>query len=179
MYKNILITGKIQCGKSTLINKILNSLIIPYCGYRTIPYYQKEMKAGYYIESVNLENQLKEKISVNISLNKCTPIIRGFDIVGVNILKDSIKNRISKIILLDEIGVLEKCSPNFMEQINNCFNCEKVVIGALKKRDDEFLDTIKSRKDVLIIDIENSTYEEIQIIRKQVIENINNVFRNE
>ncbi len=26
MYKNILITGKVQCGKSTLINKILNEL---------------------------------------------------------------------------------------------------------------------------------------------------------
>ncbi|NFG39742.1 hypothetical protein FC789_00825 [Clostridium botulinum] len=179
MYKNILITGKIQCGKSTLINKILNELTIPYSGYRTVPYYEKEEKAGYYIESVNLKSELKEKISVNtsnISSLKCNVFVKGFDIIGVEILKNSIEDKVSKIILLDEIGILEKCSPKFIEEINNCLNNEKLVIGVLKKKNDEFLNGISERKDTFIIDIEEKTDEERQIIKKQVIEYIENAF---
>ncbi len=179
MYKNILITGKVQCGKSTLINKILNELTIPYTGYRTVPYYEKEGKAGYYIESVNLKSELKEKISVNtsnISSPKCNVFVNGFDITGVDILNKSIEDKVSKIILLDEIGVFEKSSLKFIEEINNCLDSDKLVIGVLKKKNDEFLNGISEREDTFIVDIENSTEEERKIMKKQIVEYIESVF---
>ena len=180
MHKNILITGKIQCGKSTLINKILNKLTIPYSGYKTLPYYKDGKKSGYYIKSINLKNEMKEKISINISnelSTKCEVFVNGFDITGVDILKSSMEDKNSKIILLDEIGTLEKCSSKFMQEIDNCLNSEKMVIGVLKKKSDEFLNRISKRKDTFIVDIENSTNEERQIMKKQIIEYIENLFR--
>ncbi|AOR22755.1 nucleoside-triphosphatase [Clostridium taeniosporum] len=180
MYKNIFITGKIQCGKSTLVNKILNELTISYSGYRTLPYYENEKKSGYYIEGVNLRSKLKDKISRNTSLEKCIVLAKGFDITGVNILKRSIEDEMSKIILLDEVGILEKCCPKFIELINKCLDSKKIVIGVLKKKDDEFLKRISERKDTFIIDIEKSTDEEREIMKKRIveyIEYIKNVFR--
>ncbi|WP_315078473.1 nucleoside-triphosphatase [uncultured Clostridium sp.] len=177
MYKNILITGRIQCGKSTLINKILNELTIAYSGYRTLPYYKNKEKDGYYIEGVNLKSKLKDKISVNASSQKCIALVDGFDITGVEILKMSIEDEVSKIILLDEIGVLEKSSLKFIEEIHNCLDSDKLVIGVLKKKDDEFLNRISEREDTFIVDIENSTEEERRIMKKQIIEYIESVFK--
>ncbi|GAA0077373.1 hypothetical protein UT300005_17510 [Clostridium sp. CTA-5] len=177
MYKNIFITGKIQCGKSTLINKMLDELKIAYSGYRTLPYYIKEEKSGYYIEGINLKRKLKDKISINTSSQKCTALVKGFNITGVEILRNSMEDKVSKIILLDEVGILEKCSPQFIEEINNCLNNEKLVIGVLKKKDDEFLNGISERNDTLIIDIEEITNKEREIIKKQIIEYIKNIFK--
>ncbi|MBW6408750.1 nucleoside-triphosphatase [Clostridium weizhouense] len=177
MYKNIFITGKIQCGKSTLINKVLDELKIAYSGYRTLPYYINGEKGGYYIETINLKHKLKDKISINISSQKCTALIKGFDITGVEILRNSMEDKVSKIILLDEIGILEKCSSQFIKEINNCLNNEKLVIGVLKRKDDEFLNGISERSDSLVINIEQSTYEERENIKKQIIKYIENVFR--
>lgn len=39
MNLNIFLTGASGCGKSTMINKILDSLSIKYSGYRTLHYY--------------------------------------------------------------------------------------------------------------------------------------------
>ena len=166
---NIFLTGAIKCGKSTLVNKILEELNLSYSGYRTLPYFINDLHQGFYIESC-IENICKP-ISVKIEGYKMIPILEAFEIIGVDILKRSIDSLNSKIILLDEIGFLEKEAYRFKDEIKKCLDSQKFVIGVLRKMEDEFFDYIKERKDTLVIDIENIDYE----FRGEICNNIINL----
>jgi nucleoside-triphosphatase len=171
--KNVFLTGSIKCGKSTLINSILQKLNISYSGYRTLPYYINDMQQGFYIQGYIENENICKPISVKIEDYKMIPIIETFEIVGVNILKKSIESLNSKIVLLDEIGYLEREAYKFKDEIIKCLDSNKFVIGVLRKMDDKFLNYIKDRKDTLVIDIENIDYE----FRGEICNNIMDIFK--
>jgi nucleoside-triphosphatase len=171
--KNIFLTGAIKCGKSTLVNKILEKLNLSYSGYRTLPYFIKDLHQGFYIEGYIENENICKPISVKIEGYKMVPIRETFEIIGVDILKTSIESLNSKIILLDEIGFLEREAYDFKKEIVNCLDSNKFVIGVVRKMEDEFFDYIKDRKDTLIIDIENIDYE----FRGEICNNIIDLFK--
>lgn len=170
-YKNILLTGRRNCGKSTLINKILDHMGIEYTGYRTLPYYINGYMQGYYlhgyIDEIDKEC-LYSPISIKISNNRYIRVTETFDTIGCLILKNSRKQKDCKIILLDEIGFLEDDSEEFKLEIKNCLDSEKFCLGVLKDKDSEFLNSIKLRTDTLIINIEDISYDHRKIIQDDI-----------
>lgn len=173
--KNVFLTGSIKCGKSTLINSTLQKLNISYSGYRTLPYYINDMQQGFYIQGY-IENQnICKPISVKIEDYKMIPIVETFEFIGVHILRKSIEDLSSEIILLDEIGYLEKEAYKFKKEIIKCLDNNKFVMGVLRKMNDEFFDYIKGREDTLVIDIENIDYES----REDICNNIIQIFGKE
>ena len=176
--KNVFLTGSIKCGKSTLINNILEKLNTSYSGYRTLPYYINNVQQGFYIEGCMENENICKPISVKIEDYKMIPIVETFEIIGVNILKKSVEDLKSEIILLDEIGFLEKEAYKFKKEIINCLDNNKFVIGVLRKMNDEFIDYIKRREDTLVIDIENIDYESREDVCNNIISIINEEERN-
>lgn len=178
-YKNILLTGERNCGKSTLINKILEDNKIDYSGYRTLPYYINEGEQGYYIQGY-VDYIEKEKIygaiSIKLGEKKYVRVTETFDELGVYILRKSRIEDEKDFILLDEIGFLEDKSETFKEEIYRCLECEKFCLGVLKLRDTEFLNSIKEREDTLVINIEDISYEDRRIVKRE-IENYINLYR--
>lgn len=170
-YKNILLTGKRNCGKSTLINKILDHMGGEYTGYRTLPYYINGYMQGYYlrgyIDEIEKRN-LYSPISIKVSNDRCIKVTETFDILGSYILKESRKQNNCNIILLDEIGFLEDDSEEFKLEINKCLDSEKFCLGVLKDKDSEFLNSIKLRTDTLIINIEDISYDDRKIIQDDI-----------
>ncbi|SHI73618.1 nucleoside-triphosphatase [Clostridium cavendishii DSM 21758] len=173
--KNVFVTGRKKCGKSTLINNILNELNITYSGYRTLPYYINNVQQGFYIHGYIENENICKPISVKIQDYKMVPIIETFEFIGVDILKKSIEASNSKLILLDEIGFLEKEAYKFKKEIIRCLDNNKFVLGVLRKMNDEFLNYIKGREDTLVIDIENIDYKD----RKEMLKNIVNILKKE
>jgi nucleoside-triphosphatase len=171
--KNVFLTGAIKCGKSTLVNKILEKLNLSYSGYRTLPYFINGLHQGFYIEGYIENENICKPISVKIEGYKMIPILEAFEIIGVDIVKRSIDSLNSKIILIDEIGFLEKEAYKFKEEIKKCLDSQKFVIGVLRKMEDEFFDYIKDREDTLVIDIENIDYE----FRGKICNNIIDLFK--
>ncbi|MBM7833817.1 nucleoside-triphosphatase [Clostridium sardiniense] len=170
-YKNILITGKRNCGKSTLIDKILGNLNLKYGGYRTLPYYINGYMQGYYlhgyVDEIERKN-LYSPISIKVSYDKCVRVTKTFDILGTYILRTSRMKINSTLILLDEIGFLEDDSEEFKLEIHNCLSSKKFCLGVLKDKDSEFLNSIKIRNDTLVINIEEIRYEDRKIIQEDI-----------
>lgn len=170
-YKNILITGNRNCGKSTLIDNILENINLKYGGYRTLPYYISGYMQGYYLHGYIDEIERKKlysPISIKVSDNKCIRITETFNILGTYILKVSRMQRNSTLILLDEIGFLEDDSEEFKLEVHNCLSSKKFCLGVLKDRDSEFLNSIKIRNDTLVINIEEISYEDRKIIQEDI-----------
>ncbi|BCZ44740.1 hypothetical protein psyc5s11_08070 [Clostridium gelidum] len=86
--KNVFLTGLIKCGKSTLINNILDKLNKSYSGYRTLPYYINNVQQGFYIEGCMENENICKPISVKIEDYKMIPIVETFEIIGVNIIEE-------------------------------------------------------------------------------------------
>lgn len=167
MFKNILLTGEIQVGKSTIINKVIdkyfkNKVV---SGFKTLAFYEDIKKEGYYIEDqLEKDNLVNEENIVGIvseETNRCIGISKTFENKGVEILKRAM-NTESDLILLDELGFFENNSENFKNMIMDIFETEIRVIGVLKKKDTEFLNSIKSRKDIKIIEVNIENREEIE-----------------
>lgn len=172
--KNIFLTGISGCGKTTLINKILDDLNIKYSGYRTKPYYIKDLNKGFYMEGYIKSTNNFSPISIKFENKKPIPILETFEVLGCEILRESINDLNSKLILMDEIGVLEDKALNFKNEIIRSIESQKIVLGVIKKKDNEFLNYLKERKDIVVFDIENTTNKQLEEIYFYIINEIKN-----
>lgn len=170
--KNIFLTGISGCGKSTLINKILDTLKIKYSGYRTRPYFIKDINKGFYMEGYIKSKNNFSPISVKFENEKPIPILETFEVLGCEILRESIKYSNTKLILMDEIGILEDGALEFKKEIINCIESKKIVLGVIKKKDNSFLNYLKNRKDIIVFDIENKNNQQLDEIYFYILEEI-------
>jgi len=158
-FKNIFLTGKIQIGKSTAISKFLAKHIdqeSTIAGFKTKAYYENNNLKGYYIE--NQKSPFKININENIvginndfgSGKSCYGITKTFEENGVDILDEAMKTS-NSIILMDELGFFERKAEKFQSKVHETLNSDHRVIGVIKERRNEFLNSIANRSDVVVI----------------------------
>lgn len=152
MISNILLTGNIGVGKSTIVRNVLKVI---------------DFKCGGYIEEKSKNDNIEEIKLISLIDNNEEGIIairdiitkevigntEVFDTLGSECLEKSLK--LSELIIMDEIGFLEARALLFRKAILDVLDSEKRVLGVIK--DDycknEFLESIRKRKDVMIIRI--------------------------
>ena len=82
-----------------------------------------------------------------------------FEIFGTQLLVNTLKN--SELILMDEIGMMEKSTVQFKEQIMKCLDAHQPVLGAFQKRATWFSNILKERYDTKIFFAEKENRETI------------------
>lgn len=151
---NIFLTGKINCGKSTIINQFQDNYSGSICGYKTVRaktclddffgVYLLDIKDS--DNSLDLENKVGDCFE-NKSLI-CYENI--FNSLGVSILENY---QHTSLVIMDEIGVLEKDCERFKKMIIECLDSHTSVLGVIKQKDSIFLNYIRARNDVLVIEV--------------------------
>ena len=169
---NFIVAGSKGIGKSFLINKILKCFNIEYSGFKTLPYKINGVIKGHYFHSlVNVlavENDLP--FTLRHEKNNCIAIRETFDILGIPYLKESLSNN-SKIVILDEIGTCETNNLDYLQQIVNIFDSNKVVLIALKKVDAKHILKLKTRSDCFVLDLDSIPIKTaIKIIKPKLME---------
>lgn len=168
--KNILLTGEIKVGKSTIINKIIDKYFKykVVAGFKTLPFFKNEKVAGYFIQDQLKKNQVANTRNIVGRISEKEQRYFGvnevFEIEGVNILNKTLNSTVD-LILIDELGFFENNAENFKSKIIDILENEKRVIGVLKKKNTKFLNSIKSRSDIIVIEVdrENRDYIEEKI----------------
>lgn len=158
---NIFLTGEIQIGKSTVINKVLNFLNVDYGGFKT--YFDSNRESCdkiLYLSSAAEPKMFTEDNVVVRFHGDCPPEVLNskFDTNGVRLIKDARLN--SKLILMDECGRLEADAFKFQHEILDALSGNKPVFGALKKSDKGWTDSIRNHPNVKLITVtrENRDY---------------------
>lgn len=156
--KNIFLTGKKRIGKSTLIQHILDRLNLPVGGYITERIIE-DNKRSYIIKS--LYDHSESYPIANIDDTDCSReiFLDSFDIGIVSILEKSLKNR--DIIILDELGFFENDSEKFKHKIYELLDSDKIILGVIKDYDCKFLNDIRKRDDILLIEVTEENRKEI------------------
>lgn len=147
---NILITGPVQVGKTTLLNTVLKTIDAKVHGFYTKPYFEDDLVIGYkmfdYTKVID-----PFIIGIKDTPNSCRPITENFEADGVSILSKALES--NALIVLDELGILESKAVRFREKILECLDSENLVLGVIKKKHSAFLNQIRNRKDVIIVDV--------------------------
>lgn len=150
--KNILLTGEIQVGKTTLLNKILSSLNTSIGGFQTSRIVNNNKKEFfiYPLKNKTKKYKIATIISGDIS-HKVEPYTDTFNFIGENIIEKDIKT--CDVIVLDELGFLESKANVFQEAVFKSLNSNCIVLGVIKPRDIPFLNKIRNREDTVIIEV--------------------------
>jgi nucleoside-triphosphatase len=83
-----------------------------------------------------------------------------FETIGVEMLEKSLKNR--SIIIMNKIGFVETKAEKFIGEVIKIFDSPKPVLGIMKNRQCDYINNIKSRNDVIIMDVDSNNYDTVK-----------------
>ncbi|HBH13702.1 MAG: Uncharacterized protein XD91_0056 [Clostridiales bacterium 38_11] len=163
--KNLFISGDVGVGKSHLLRNVLEEFNASLGGFITG---KTPDQKGHtiYLKSLNdfVSFQNVAYVFGGTDIYSAEVYSKHFDSFGARTIEYSITNR--DLTVMDEIGVMERDSPAFLQSIISALDSEKPVIGVIKNRKDDYLENIKSRDDTKVLFLTGSngteTYEEIK-----------------
>ncbi len=167
MIKNIFVTGKPGCGKTTLIKEISKKLNSKIFGFYTEEIREKEKRVGFKIKTLDKKEGILAhiKIKSKYQVGKYRVNLKDLEEIGVKALEKAIKEK--KIVLIDEIGKMELFSEKFKKAVLKALNSENKVLGTIMLKRNPFCDKIKERKDTKIFYLKKENFKKI----KKEIEN--------
>lgn len=168
----IFLTGGIGVGKSTCIKQIIEECLISVCGFQTLPFYGEGKRLGFYLHAlVDIEEQDVRFSIQHDTYNEVIPHV--FDTYGVSILEESRKYP-EKVMILDEIGRLERNDAIFLKTLWECIENHPNIIGVLKKCEIQYIQEIAARKDVIVYDLDACLFADVKAeIKRKVMEEMN------
>lgn len=172
---NLFLTGERGVGKSTLLRALMGAFNIKATGFESLPYIIEGERRGFYMHGcVALPKGINNQpISVQDGPTSCIPVTQTFEKLGVSILQESL-NAESPVILLDEIGILEREAYRFWEAVEQCLDSDKLVLGVLKQTSHHSLERIKRRHDIIVLELtpqnRETVYKQCYTIIKNYLE---------
>ncbi|MFW5649485.1 MAG: nucleoside-triphosphatase [Candidatus Alkaliphilus sp. MAG34] len=167
--KNIFLTGEKYMGKSTLIQGVLNRLNLSAGGYTTERVI-KDNKRIYTVKSLHDNSESYLIANVDAIDYSREVFMDSFDVGIVSILEKSLRDK--DIIILDELGFFENDSEKFKRKIYELLDSNKVILGTIKDYDCEFLNNLKKREDILLIEVTKENREEILDELVKIVSNL-------
>ena len=147
---HVFLTGDRQIGKSRALNGALAQLRLPVYGFRTRFLTRERGSSSLYMVPANDPENFDETMMVaELREGKMRPLTERFDAWGAHLLREAQKHP-EGIILMDEVGHLEKNAMAFQDAIRACLDGDIPVLGVLRK-DQSWHDFIKNHPKVRVI----------------------------
>jgi len=149
---NILVTGPPGCGKSTLIEKIINRLGEPVGGFFTREIKERGRRVGFSINTLDGREGVlaHQNIRSQFRVGKYGVNIEDIDSLAVSAI---ISAQRKQVIVIDEIGKMECFSDLFKKTLIQVLDSPNCVIGSIAQKGGRFIQSIKERDDVRLIHI--------------------------
>ena len=146
--KHIFLTGDVQIGKSTVINKAVMMLDVPVGGFRTVgANYQKDGSSDIIIYPAEKRPE-EGKIAAHRTPDGRISYPEVFDTYGAEYLR-----RPAKLILMDELGFLETDAKLFQKAVFETLDKTTPVLGVIRNKNTAFLDAVRARNDIILLTV--------------------------
>lgn len=165
--KNIFLTGSPSSGKTTAIKRIIAGLPCRMKGFYTEEERLEGRRRGFVLHTLDgcRAYLAHEVITSPFRIRRFGVSLSNVDTIAV----PSIKPEKGYIIILDEIGRMECFSEAFRTAAIEALDSPDIVIGTITLGGDDFIHTIKQRKDIHIIEI---TPENRDILPGEIIQSV-------
>jgi nucleoside-triphosphatase len=155
MKQKILLTGRPGCGKTTLIQRVVNDLARPAGGFYTEEIRERGQRVGFKLITLGG----KEAIFADINFKTPERVGKyGLDLakletVGVAAVREAVDSR--RLVVIDEIGPMEIRSAIFQDAVNEAFDSPEAsgILATITVRSLPFTDAIKKRPDVSLVEL--------------------------
>jgi nucleoside-triphosphatase THEP1 len=151
MRKNIIITGIPRSGKSTILKKIIQKI------YHKVGFVANEVCKDGERVGFELENHKGEKCTLaSVDFQTKFKVSKYFvDIKNLDKMIQSLdKFDKGDFLFLDEIGQMELFSESFKLLVERYLNSSNIFLATLSKiYTNDFIESIKKRKDIFLIEI--------------------------
>ena len=147
--KNLLITGPPRCGKSTVIEKLVEQVHRPVTGFFTREIREKGRRVGFSVLTLDGKEGIlaHENTKSRFKVGKYGVRMEDLDRIAV---PSMIPLSPDKIVIIDEIGKMECLSPLFRETLVRTLDSPNPVIASIALRGGPFIEGIKNRNDVAV-----------------------------
>jgi len=159
--QKVLLTGRPGCGKTTLIKRVVNELPQRFGGFYTEEIRDHGTRVGFKV--VALEGGEAVFAHVDFAtperLGKYRLDLSALETVGVKAVRDAMRAR--QLVVIDEIGPMEIRSAMFRDAVNEVFESEVPLLATIFARSLPFIDAIKSRPDVTLVEVSPENREKL------------------
>jgi len=149
---NVLVTGRPGIGKTTLIKRLIEASSLSKGGFYTEEVREKGQRVGFSLTTLDGKRSLLAHLKTKspYRVGRYGVDIDTFEAIGVESIRKAIST--NDIIIIDEIGRMELFSRKFREVVLQALKTGRVV-ATIKKGRGDFIDKIKSRKDVRMLEV--------------------------
>jgi nucleoside-triphosphatase len=161
MTTKILLTGRPGCGKTTLIQRVVNDLAVPAGGFYTEEIRERGQRVGFKLITLDGKEAVFADVNFKASerVGKYGLDLAKLETVGVAAVREAVRMR--KFVVIDEIGPMEIRSAAFRAAVNQAFDSDVLILATIVARSLAFTDAIKTRSDVSILEVHTSNREEL------------------
>lgn len=159
---NILITGKPGVGKTTLIQKVVEKIELPFQGFYTRELRDnQDRRVGFEIVTLDGKTALLAHVGhlTPHRLGKYFVNVENINHVIVPHLEQSLER--AQVIIIDEIGKMELFSPLFRQVVLKMLASPKKVLGTITMANLPIIKRIKSRSDVFLVELHQHNQREV------------------
>jgi nucleoside-triphosphatase len=166
---NIVITGQVGVGKTTMVKHLLQQLSNDWAGYFT----ERILDGKTTIAHQMVTSDGREEIFAHrdwTHLPQIGPMgvrLEVFENLGVSILRQA--RQTSKLIVMDELGFMEEKARHFIQEVITCFDCPVPVVAVIKERAANHWDILMSRQDYWILTV---THQDRNYLRSVLIDKV-------
>ncbi|MCX6354985.1 MAG: NTPase [Candidatus Aureabacteria bacterium] len=160
MRPHLLLTGKPRSGKTTLVKAIVRGL--KSCGgFYTEEILRNKERIGFRIKTLGGEEGIlaMEGLRSQFRLGKYGINLKDLEDIGVASIEEALKSR--EIVVIDEIGTMELFSHVFKASVVKALDSDRRVIAVIHRQQSDFLNAIKSRRDVVLFEVSLNNHQEI------------------
>ena len=152
VHKNILFTGLPGCGKSTIIEKIVQRLDRPRSGFFTREIRNRGRRVGFSITTLDGKRGTLAHIDIRSPkrVGRYGVNLQDIDTIAV---PSVIPANDQVVVVVDEIGKMECFSALFRQTLIRVLDSANTLIGSIALKGDAFIETIKKRPDTLLISV--------------------------
>ena len=156
LVNNVLVTGPPRSGKSTLIEKVVQSINRPATGFFTQELREKGRRVGFSITTLQGKTGVlaHQSIRSRFRVGKYGVNLEELDQIAV---PSMLPSSLDQIVVVDEIGKMECFSRLFKETLIKVLSSDNLVIGSVAIKGDRFIQSIKERDDVSLVFITEKT----------------------
>lgn len=152
VHNNILFTGLPGCGKSTIIESIVQRIDRPGTGFYTREIRSKGRRVGFSITTLDGHHGILAHIDVRSSrrVGRYGVNLHDIDTIAVPSMMPS---NDQVIVVVDEIGKMECFSELFRKTLIEVLDAANTMVGSIGLKGDAFIEAVKKRSDTLVVTV--------------------------